>query len=121
MTTSVRRAAAGSGEPVPVRMVAPEALEEFHRRLFLPLARRAAWRHGLSEEDAKDVVQEAFVLAIVKLDPDGNPNAWFIGVVDRLAMGFRRKLARRALLAARWGERPAIEEAVSDPDMGGEF
>jgi len=45
------------------------------------------------------------------LDPNGNPQSWFIGVVDRLAMGFQRKRARRALLAARWGYGPTgIEE-----------
>lgn len=81
----------------------------------MPLVRRASFKHGLSKEDARDIVQETFVLAISKLDINGNPQSWFIGVVDRLAMGFQRKRARRAFLAARWGygardiEEPEIE------------
>lgn len=118
MSTAAGKAPAPAAPPR--RAVSPEALEEFHRRLFRPLARRATCRHGLSEEDAKDVVQEAFVLAVVKLDAEGNPNAWFIGVVDRLAIGLQRKVARRALLAARWGYRPEIDETATDSDGGGE-
>ena len=97
--------------------MAPEALEEFHRRLFRPLVRRAGWRHGLSEEDARDVVQEAFLLAVIKLDPDGNAESWFIGVVDRLAFGLRRKAARRARLAAHWGIQPEGAEALTGMDV----
>ena len=77
-------------------------LEEFHRQFFLPLVWRASYRHGLSKEDAKDVVQEAFVLAIVKLRPDGNPRAWLNQVVDHLSANHRRKSNRRAHLAAKW-------------------
>ena len=102
---------------MPARAVAPEALEEFHRRLFRPLVRRAGWRHGLSEEDARDVVQEAFLLAVIKLDPGGNAEAWFIGVVDRLAFGLRRKAARRAQLAAHWGFQPERAEALAGIDV----
>ena len=69
----------------------------------MPLVRRASYRHGLSKEDARDIVQETFVLAMSKLDPDGNPQSWLVGVVDRLSIGFQRKRARRAFLAARWG------------------
>ena len=104
-----KRPAVASDRPAP--SVPPEVLEEFHRRLFMPLVRRASFKHGLSKEDARDIVQETFVLALSKLDPNGNPQSWFIGVVDRLAMGFQRKRARRALLAARWGYGPTgIEE-----------
>jgi DNA-directed RNA polymerase specialized sigma24 family protein len=77
-------------------------LECFYRQLFLPLVRRATWKHGLSKEDARDVVQDAFVLAVVKLKAGGNARAWLASTVDNLAVNFRRKGARRARLAARW-------------------
>ena len=81
----------------------PEELEDFHRRFFLPLVRRATWKHGLSKEDARDIVQEAFLLAVVKLRTDGNPQAWLTRVVDHLSSNFHRKGIRRAVLTARWG------------------
>lgn len=81
----------------------PEELEEFHRRFFMPLVRRATWKHGLPKEDARDIVQEAFLLAVVKLRKDGNPHAWLTRVVDHLSSNFQRKGIRRAVLTARWG------------------
>jgi len=77
-------------------------LEGFYRQLFLPLVRRATWRHGLSKEDARDVVQDAFLLAVVKLKADGNGRAWLMSTVDNLALNFRRKGARRARLREHW-------------------
>ena len=75
-------------------------LEGFYRQLFLPLVRRATWKHGLSKEDARDIVQDAFVLAVVKLKAGGNGRAWLISTVDHLALNFRRKGARHARLEA---------------------
>ena len=77
-------------------------LEGFYRELFLPLVRRATWRHGLSKEDARDIVQDAFVLAVLKLRLGGNAAAWLTRAVDLLSINFRRKGARRARLEARW-------------------
>ncbi len=77
-------------------------LEGFYRQLFLPLVRRATWKHGLSKEDARDIVQDAFVLAVVKLKVGGNARAWLASTVDNLAVNLRRKGARRARLEARW-------------------
>jgi DNA-directed RNA polymerase specialized sigma24 family protein len=77
-------------------------LEGFYRQLFLPLVRRATWKHGLLKEDARDIVQDAFVLAVVKLKAGGNGPAWLANTVDNLAVNFRRKGARRARLEARW-------------------
>ena len=77
-------------------------LELFYLQTFLPLVRRATWKHGLSKEDARDIVQDAFVLGIAKLDSAGNPRAWLIQVVDHLSINHQRKSARRAQLAARW-------------------
>ena len=92
-------------------------LEGFYRKLFLPLVRRATWRHGLSKEDARDVVQDAFVLAVVKLKVGGNARAW--STVDNLATNFRRKGARRARLEQHWLNQPDESEvpgADNDPE-----
>src|SRR5512132_1459244 len=77
-------------------------LEGFYRQLFLPLVRRATWKHGLSKEDARDVVQDAFVIAVVKLKAGGNGRAWLMSTVDHLAVNFRRKGARHARLEAQF-------------------
>ena len=96
-------------------------LEGFYRQLFLPLVRRATWRHGLSKEDARDVVQDAFVLAVVKLKAGGNGRAWLMSTVDHLAANLRRKGARRARLQAHWLNPINESEAPgtgSDPEAG---
>jgi DNA-directed RNA polymerase specialized sigma24 family protein len=82
-------------------MAEPE-LETFYASVFLPLVRRATWKHRLSKEDASDIVQDAFVLALGKLDSCGNPKAWLVQVVDHLAINHQRKMVRRAHLAAKW-------------------
>jgi DNA-directed RNA polymerase specialized sigma24 family protein len=82
----------------------PEAdLETFYRQVFMPLVRRATWKHGLSKEDAADIVQDAFLLALGKLDSSRNPKAWLVQVVDLMAINHQRKTNRRARLALRWG------------------
>jgi DNA-directed RNA polymerase specialized sigma24 family protein len=82
----------------------PEAdLESFYLQVFMPLVRRATWKHGLSKEDAADIVQDAFLLALGKLDSSRNPKAWLIQVVDHMALNHQRKAIRRARLALRWG------------------
>jgi DNA-directed RNA polymerase specialized sigma24 family protein len=86
----------------------------------MPLVRRATWTHGLEKEDARDVVQEAFVLAMSKLDSKGNPKAWLIQVVDNLSLNHNRKVVRRAHLAAKWaaadGEECAESARRPNPD-----
>ena len=91
----------GSGRTV---MTDPE-LSAFYEEVFLPLVRRATWRYGLSKEDARDVVQDSFLVAIEKIDSTRNPRAWLIQVVDHLALNHQRKIQRRARLVAQW-ERP---------------
>jgi DNA-directed RNA polymerase specialized sigma24 family protein len=76
--------------------------DEFYRCYFLPLVRRATWKYHLEKEDARDVVQEAFLVALAKLDPKRNPKAWLIQVVDHLSANFQRKTLRRAKLACKW-------------------
>lgn len=90
------------GIGVPRSSADPAQLDEFYRRYFLPLVRRATWKHRLEKEDARDVVQDAFLLALVKLDPRRNPKAWLIQVVDHLSTNFQRKVVRRAKLVSRW-------------------
>jgi DNA-directed RNA polymerase specialized sigma24 family protein len=76
--------------------------ERFYRLYFLPLVRRTVRRHRLQFEDAGDIVQDAFVLAVARLDPSRNPKAWLYQVVDNLAANFHRKVNRRSRLSARW-------------------
>ena len=92
---------AAGGQTVRQLRLAAE-LEGFYRQLFLPLVRRAIWKHGLSKEDAQDVVQDAFLLAVVKLKASGNGPVWLARVVDQLSVNFRRKGARHVRLEARW-------------------
>ena len=91
----------------------PRDLERFYRLFFLPLVRRAVRRHGMSFEDAGDIVQDAFVVAVGKLDPARNPRAWLYQVVDHLAVNFQRKAIRRARLAAKW-HGAALREALDE-------
>lgn len=85
---------------------APPKLEDVYRQLFLPLVWRAVWKHGVSKEDAQDIVQEAFILALRRLRMDGRPKAWLIHVVDNLSRNHVRKVLRRSQLAERWGLGP---------------
>jgi DNA-directed RNA polymerase specialized sigma24 family protein len=77
-------------------------LAAFYEEVFMPLVRRATWRHRLSKEDARDVVQDAFLIAIEKIDATGNPKAWLIQVVDHLALNHQRKQIRRSKLLSKW-------------------
>jgi DNA-directed RNA polymerase specialized sigma24 family protein len=80
----------------------PCDLESLHRDLFFLLVCRATYHYGLSKEDARDIVQEAFVLAIRKLNVNRNPRAWLYQVVDHLSRNHRRKATRRAELLEHW-------------------
>jgi DNA-directed RNA polymerase specialized sigma24 family protein len=72
-------------------------------------------RHGLRSEDAGDIVQDAFLLALDRLDAAKNPKAWLYQVVDNLALNFRRKERRRSELVAKWcrGNREGSEDINS--------
>ena len=97
---------------------APE-LEGFYRKFFLPLVRRAVRKQGMSMEDAGDIVQDAFILALGKLDVSKNPKAWLYQVVDHLAMNWQRKVHRRASLLAKWDSAgPTNREGSRDEDYG---
>lgn len=76
----------------------------FYQQVYAPLVRRATWRHRLPAEDAKDIVQDAFVLAVERIDAAGNPKAWLIQVVDHLCLNHSRKAHRRHVLSAKWGQ-----------------
>lgn len=111
----------------------PARFDDFYQRYFLPLVRRATWKHRLEKEDARDVVQEAFMVALLKLDPQRNPKAWLIQVVDHLSINFQRKVIRRARLVSRWspadagiagtchlGEGPEVYDESND-SPGGDY
>ena len=99
--------------PVSPEGYAPE-LEAFYRQFFLPLVRRAVRKQGLSMEDAGDVVQDAFILALGKLDVSKNPKAWLYQVVDHLAANWQRKTQRRARLLAKWDFNESIYKDESE-------
>jgi DNA-directed RNA polymerase specialized sigma24 family protein len=90
-------------------------LSAFYREYYLPLVRRAIRRHGFDFQDACDVVQDAFTLAISKLDPEKNPKAWLYQVVDHLCANFQRKKIRRAKLMAQWNPTSLKQVSLSGP------
>ena len=89
-------------------------MEGLYRALFVRLARRATWRFHLSKEDASEVVQDAFIVALDKLDTEGDPKAWLYRTVDNLALNWRRKIDRHERLAARWAGSSGPEEEEGD-------
>lgn len=93
----------------------PDDLDVFYRQVFLPLVRRATWKHRLSAEDARDIVQDAFVLALTRLQSNGNPKAWLVQVVDHLSINLRRKTIRRASLTERWTRSVAADHREEEP------
>ena len=93
----------GVGLPARRGQMGDQELASFYQEVYQPLVRRATWRHGLPIEDARDVVQDAFVLAIEKIDSERNPRAWLTQVVDHLCLNHSRKTFRRRQLSARWG------------------
>ena len=99
--------------PVSPEGYAPE-LEDFYRQFFLPLVRRAVRKQGMSMEDAGDIVQDAFILALGKLDVSKNPKAWLYQVVDHLAVNWQRKTQRRARLMAKWDSTDSIGKDESE-------
>ena|SRR5215472_2549217 len=103
MGSRTRSGGPGENGQTPARTTMPDAeLAAFYEEVFMPLVRRATWRHRLSKEDARDVVQDAFLLAIEKIDAAGNPKAWLIQVVDHLALNHQRKQVRRSRLLSKW-------------------
>jgi len=109
------RAGAGSSETR--TLAAASEIEAFYRELFLPLVRRAIRRHGLSNEDARDVVQEAFVVALVKMENEGNAIAWLKQVVDFLAVNLKRTANRRSGLLAKWTAPPNRERPTQSEEL----
>jgi len=54
------------------------------------------------------------MVALIKLDPERNPKAWLIQVVDHLSVNLQRKLVRRAKLVSKWSPTDAGVAAVSE-------
>ncbi len=93
-----------SDHPEAVRVATAAQIEAFYHEYYRPLIRRPIRRHGLSMEDARDVVHQAFVVALEKMEAEGNAQAWLRQVVDFLAINMKRTSQRRASLLARWQE-----------------
>jgi DNA-directed RNA polymerase specialized sigma24 family protein len=83
-----------------------KVVDALYRAFFVRLVRRVTWKYGLSKEDASEIVHDAFLLALGRLDPSRNPRAWIYAVVDRLSANWKRKVYRRALLLAQWQPSP---------------
>ncbi len=109
--TTLRRRRLGAGVVGSVAASASDAaFDSIYRAFFLRLVRRVICRYGLREQDALEVVQDAFVVALAKLDTAGEPGPWLYKTVDNLALNLRRKTGRRALLLTRWSPAEAPEE-----------
>lgn len=106
LTSRRRKTSLPAPPPSPV---SDPDLQRFYEEWFVPLVRRASWQHNLSPEDARDVVQDAFVLALRKLDPAKNPKLWLRQVVDNLALNLIRKTRRRTQLLRRFAPGEAKE------------
>ena len=91
-----------SDHPEAARVATAAQIEAFYHEFYRPLIRRAIRRHDLSMEDARDVVHQAFVVALEKMEAEGNAQAWLRQVVDFLAVNMKRTSHRRATLLARW-------------------
>jgi DNA-directed RNA polymerase specialized sigma24 family protein len=91
-------------------------IEAAYLKLFKDLIRRAKFKHGLSSEDASDVVQQAFLVALTRLGSVTNTRAWLSRVVDHLAVNFVRTAKRRAKLLSVFGPTEGIvrERDVED-------
>ena len=83
---------------------ATAAFETLYQAFFVRLVQYATWHLHLTKEDACEVVQEAFLLALVKLDVDENAGPWLYRTVENLALNLRRKTGRRARLMAQFGQ-----------------
>jgi DNA-directed RNA polymerase specialized sigma24 family protein len=97
-----------------------QELERIYRSLYSPLVNRVTWRFRLSREDASDIVQDAFAIALIKLDICKNPEGWLTQVVDFLAVNMCRKSKRRAALLSRWypSRVRLIQIVTEDPSDG---
>jgi len=109
--TTLRRRRLGAGVAGSVAAKASDAVfDTIYRAFFLRLVRRVICRYGLREQDALEVVQDAFVVALAKLDTAGEPGPWLYKTVDNLALNLRRKTGRRAWLLTRWSPAETDEE-----------
>lgn len=87
------------------RRISRARLAQLYVRLFDGLVRYVIWRHRRAPDDAQDLVQQAFLLALDKMISTRNARVWFTQTLDYLASNQQRKDARRAELLARWSPR----------------
>ena len=65
------------------------AFDALYRAFYVRLVRRATWKFRLSKEDASEVAQDAFIVALDKLDIEGDPTAWLYRAVRDLQSHFK--------------------------------
>ena len=78
-------------------------LEAVYVAFYARIVRHVTWSFRLSKDDASEIVQEAFLLALQRVDVSGNPRAWIYRVAENLAANWRRKEDRRSRLLAQFG------------------
>lgn len=78
-------------------------LEAIYVAFYARIVRHVTWTFRLSKDDASEIVQEAFLLALQRVDVNGNPRAWIYRVAENLAANWRRKEDRRSRLLAQFG------------------
>lgn len=100
MTYDLKPASSPSNAPAPPNGAAWRAAVEDHRRSLVRLAVKLVW----NREDAEDLVQEAFRLAVAKrITPaEERFGPWLYRTVSNLCLNHRRK--RRAEPLAGWLE-----------------
>lgn len=89
-----------------------ESFEAFYAHE--PLLRRVALRIVRNEETARDVVQEAFVVALTHADRVREPRRWLVRVTRNLALLSVRRRSRRARREERVARPSGSESAVHD-------
>jgi DNA-directed RNA polymerase specialized sigma24 family protein len=90
------------------------AFDRIYRAFFVRLVHHAMRRFRISEEDCRDVVQDAFLVALAKVDTERNLTCWLFRTVDNLGSNWKRKVARRARLTAEWA--PSIGSPQHEED-----
>ncbi|MGH9365331.1 MAG: RNA polymerase sigma factor [Thermoanaerobaculia bacterium] len=101
------------------RRIDRRRVAHLYEELYGPLVRQAGWNRRVSLEDAEDIAQDSFVLALGKMGSKGNAAAWLARVVDHLAANVVRTRGRRAEILQRWAQvSERIEEETEEDESG---
>jgi RNA polymerase sigma factor (sigma-70 family) len=77
-----------------------------------PDLRRVLWRYRIPPEDAEDLVQTTFLLALTKWPTIENPGPWLIGTLQKRCIAYwrdRRLRTERHVRLEEWAPQLAIE------------